>query len=153
MTTRTTEGWLLVLQAVDVAFLLLHDWVPLGRLSNRQAVREVDSVTRLAVSTLISTVPWALGLGLCCVYWHSPRWPHWLESYLVVSYCVLLAGALVAWWIPYLVWSNPERAARYRIRFAGTLRFLPERNGIAPDTLHVAFHGMVLATLVLLVRL
>ena len=39
------------------------------------------------------------------------------------------------------------RAARYRALFGGTHAFLPGRNGIVPNTLHVALHAATLATL------
>jgi hypothetical protein len=71
----------------------------------------------------------------------------WLRIWLVFTYGAAVVGAIMAWWGPYLFWRSPERAARYRVRFAGTLKFLPERHGIAPDALHVAFHACLLATL------
>lgn len=150
MSTKTVEGSLLALQAMQAAFLLLHDWVPLGRLSNLPAVQSVDSRRRLILSTLLSAAPWVLGLAFCCAFWTAPRWPHWVISYLWISDSILLAGALRAWWIPYLLHPEPERAARYKVRFAGTWKFLPERNGIAPDTLHVLFHATIVLALVLL---
>jgi hypothetical protein len=63
---------------------------------------------------------------------------------------VLFLGLLRAWWIPYLVLPDRERAARYQIIFANTHSFLPRRNGMAPNTLHVLFHLSVVATLILL---
>jgi hypothetical protein len=57
---------------------------------------------------------------------------------------------LRAWWVPYLRVADPVRAARYRNRFANTHAFLPERNGIRPDTLHVTFHAVFIAAPVLL---
>ena len=149
---RTAEAGLLALQAVQVVFLLLHDWVPLGRLSNLAAVRASDSRTRLLADTLVSALPFALVFVACCAYGTS-AWPGWLRTWLLASYAILFAGACVAWWIPYLLRPDPRRAQRYRVRFAGTVKFLPERNGISPDLLHVLFHACILATLVLLARL
>jgi hypothetical protein len=77
-------------------------------------------------------------------------YPDWLEMLLWTTYSVFVLGLLRAWWIPYLVKADPERAARYQIIFAGTHRFLPERNGMAPDTLHTAFHVVTVATVVVL---
>ena len=59
----------------------------------------------------------------------------------------MFAGELRAWWIPYLVTNEPVRAERYRKMFANTHSFLPPRNGIVPNTLHVILHA---ATLVML---
>lgn len=69
---------------------------------------------------------------------------------LWLTYGTFLIGILQAWWIPYLLVPNPERAARYRIIFRDTHTFLPERNGLAPDTLHTVFHIVVLLTVLLL---
>jgi hypothetical protein len=64
---------------------------------------------------------------------------------------MLFLGQLNAWWIPYLIHPNPVRAERYRVLFAGTSSFLPERNGITPNTLHVfGLHIETLATIILL---
>ena len=137
---------LICLQGVQVAFLALHDWAPLGRLSNLEAVRASDPAGKLLAVTAVSVLPFAAVLFVCCEYWTAP-WPMWLRTWLVVTYGAAAVGAIVAWWGPYLLWRSPERAERYRTRFAGTLKFLPERHGIAPDVLHVAFHACVLTTL------
>jgi len=55
-----------------------------------------------------------------------------------------------AWWIPYLFRYEPERAVRYQVMFGATHAFLPERNGIRPNTLHVILHLFTLATLLVL---
>ena len=60
---------------------------------------------------------------------------------------------LGSWWLPYLVTPDPVRAARYRTMFGRTHGFLPERNGITPNTLHIVLHVATLATLILLVFL
>ncbi len=137
---------LICLQGVQVAFLALHDWVPLGRLSNLEAVRASDPPGKLLAVTALSVLPFAAVLVVSGYHWTGP-WPMWLRTWLVFTYGAAVVGAIMAWWGPYLFWRSPERAARYRVRFAGTLKFLPERHGIAPDALHVAFHACLLATL------
>jgi hypothetical protein len=72
---------------------------------------------------------------------------------LWISYGLGFYGLLRAWWVPYLLVEDPLRAARYQARFAHTHAFLPTRNGIRPETLHVIFHLMFLATCVLLLIL
>jgi hypothetical protein len=62
-----------------------------------------------------------------------------------------LWGLLRAWWIPYLFRPDPKRAARYQIIFDGTHAFLPRRDGIVPNTLHVLFHFATVAILIALV--
>ena len=151
MTPETKFG-LLALQAVQVAFLLLHDWIPLGRLTNRNAVQAADSRPKLLLVTVLSTLPFAILFALSCRYRDAPTWPMWLLSWLRYTYSAVLIAAFYAWWGPYLLWHSPERAERYRARFAGTLKFLPERHGFSPDTLHVCYHACIVALLILLAR-
>ena len=143
---------LIVLQALQLAFLLLHDWVPLGRLNNLAAVRASDPPAKLLQATLLSALPFALVFGVTCAYGARP-WPMWLQTWLLYTYLAAAAGAIIAWWGPYLFWRSPKREERYRIRFAGTLKLLPERHGISPDALHIGFHLCILATLVLILML
>jgi hypothetical protein len=62
----------------------------------------------------------------------------------------LFCGLLQAWWIPYLFHPEPERAARYEVMFGATHAFLPQRNGIGVNTLHVIFHLATVALLIVL---
>jgi hypothetical protein len=73
--------------------------------------------------------------------------------WLGVSYSLLFVGELKAWWIPYLFLPEPALAARYQVMFRDTHAFLPERNGIRPNTLHVILHVATLTTLLALYAL
>jgi hypothetical protein len=77
-------------------------------------------------------------------------YPAWLFWWLWISYGLLFVGELKAWWIPCLFHPEPERAARYQAMFGTTHAFLPERNSIRPNTLHVILHILTLTTLVVL---
>jgi hypothetical protein len=132
-----------------VLFIAIHDWIPLGRLNNLIAVRAADSTFRLLLVTAVSTLPYAIGLA-GSLYYASSRFPGWLMYLLWISYIAGVYGMLRAWWIPYLLVPDPVRAARYQARFANTHAFLPTRNGIRPDTLHVSFHAVFLLALALL---
>ena len=129
----------LALQAFVVLFLLLHDWVPLGRLNNLGAIQYEDSLGRRVFVTLLPGIPAGLGL-----YWSAlnfgHRYPEDVSIFLSITYGLFLAGMLRAWWVPYLLVPDRLRAERYRVLFRHTHRFLPERNGIAPDTLHCSLH-------------
>lgn len=140
---------LLVLQSFVVLFLALHDWMPLGRLNDVDAVRSVDSRARLVTVTVLSTLPFAVCLAGSAYYLRAP-FPGWLVWTLWVSYVAIALGALRAWWIPYFFIEEPARAARYQIMFGRTYSFLPERHGIRPNALHVALHLAIAAVLVLL---
>jgi predicted outer membrane lipoprotein len=140
---------LVICQLMVVVFVALHDWVPLGRLNNVAGLRAVDTTSRLLWTTLVSTLPFAAVLAATAIF-ASVDYPNWLLWWLWGTYLACAYGILQAWWIPYLGSPDPERAERYRIRFAGTHGFLPARNGIRPDTLHVAFHVLVATILILL---
>jgi hypothetical protein len=148
MHPATTEI-LLALQCFHVIFLALHDWIPLGTLNDVKAVRATYPVPKLIAGALISLIPFAIALAASVIYL-GRVYPAWLFWWLWISYGFLFYGELTAWWFPYLFRNEPERAARYQVMFGATLSFLPERNGISPNTLHVILHLFTLATLVVL---
>jgi len=150
--TLHIEIVLTVLQAFQVLFLWLHDWVPLGRLNDVKAVRSQDSAFRLAVVTLIQSVPFTIGLLFSLAYF-CRLYPRWLDLWLWISYSAIFLGQIRAWWIPYLFRPEPERAARYQIMFGNTHRFLPTRNGLVPNTAHIMLHLATAATLLTLIAL
>ena len=149
MHTATTalEVAFLALQAFIVLFLALHDWIPLGRLNNSAAKRHEDSSLHLLLTTSVAAVPAAIGLFYCARYFEEP-YPHWLGMYLWIMYGLFIVGMLRSWWIPYLFIPDKQRAERYQKIFNKTHAFLPVRNGIVPDTLHVVLHLAVAVTLV-----
>jgi len=150
--SNALEITFLGLQVFNVAFLLLHDWIPLGRLNNLSAIRSQDKLSRSVFVTLLPLVPAVICLFYSARYFGQP-YPDWIAMWLWITYGLFFLGLLRAWWVPYLVLRDLERAARYRIIFANTHSFLPQHNGMAPDTLHTLFHIAIAATLlVLLVR-
>jgi hypothetical protein len=140
---------LLALQAFHVLFLSLHDWIPLGSLNNLTAVRAANSIGKLLLATAISTSFFLFGFVVSLLHRSGP-FPHWLLWYLLISYLFLFYGELQAWWIPYFGKPQPERAARYELMFANTHAFLPARNGIPLNTLHILLHAVTLATLIVI---
>lgn len=140
---------LLSLQCFQVLFLAFHDWIPLGRLNDVKAVRAAHRHHKLVWGTLISLTPFAIGLVASASH---PRgdYPPWVFWWLWMSYGLLFVGELTAWWVPYLWRREPERAARYQAMFGATHAFLPEHNGIRPNTLHLILHVATFTTLVVL---
>jgi hypothetical protein len=142
------DGIFVALQSLVALFLLLHDWVPLGKLNNLKAIRSQDSFRKQMLVTLLPAIP-----VLVCLFGSvrafGRMYPGWLPITFWITYGTLLAGMLQAWWIPYLLIPDPVRAARYQVIFAGTHAFLPRRNGIVPDTLHTIFHFVFLGTFLL----
>jgi hypothetical protein len=140
---------LVALQALQVAILWLHDWIPLGALNDVRAVRQADSLGRLVRVTLVQSLPYTVGLAFSIARAGGP-YPGWLWGWLWVSYGLLFAGEIRAWWWPYLVGFEPARAARYRAMFGATHTFLPRRDGVAPNTLHCVLHAATACTLAVL---
>ena len=136
MARSMAEPLLLALQAFVVAFLWLHDWVPLGRLNDVAAVRSQDTLARLVGVTIVQSMPWSIGLFFSAIHFGHPS-PHWLQMWLWGSYILLVLGVIRAWWVPYLLGADARRITRYRTMFGNTHSFLPERNGIIPNTAHI----------------
>jgi hypothetical protein len=149
MPKLAVQDMVFTLQSFHVLFLLLHDWVPLGRLNDIGAVRRANSRRALVLGTLISSLPFAFG-WLASARYLSVPYPHWLRIYLLAAYAFLFAGEIEAWWSPYLFGWPAGKSERYRIMFGNTHAFLPERHGITPNTLHAMLHTVTVATLFLL---
>jgi hypothetical protein len=146
---NSVEITLIALEAFQVAFLWIHDWVPLGRLNDVGAVRRADSLQRLVIVTIVQSVPFTVGLIFSAKHLGN-AYPHWLIMWLWISYSLLFIGELRAWWVPYLLKADPERALRYQQMFGDTHSFLPARNGIVPNTTHILLHLATAATLLIL---
>jgi hypothetical protein len=147
--SHAPEVLLIALQAFQVLFLWIHDWVPLGPLNDVAAVRSQDTTGRLIRVTLMQSVPYTIGLIFSGLSFGRP-YPYWLELWLWISYVSLFLGQLRAWWLPYLVRPEPRRAARYQIMFGRTHSFLPLRNGLVPNTAHILLHVATAAAAALL---
>ncbi len=146
---RSVEVAVLALQSFHVAFLLLHDWVPLGRLNDVRALRTVYSLRKILLGTVISSAPFVTLLVFSLLDRAMPRYLFSLRIWLWIGYGWLFVGELQAWWIPYLRGTEAARGGRYKIMFGETAGFLPERHGISPNTLHVVLHICTLSLLVL----
>ena len=139
---------ILALQIFHVAFLALHDWVPLGRLNDVRAVREKNPGGMLLRATIFSTALFVPPLVVGLMHVHGP-WPGWVWTWLWVGYGLLFLGEIHAWWWPYFTGTSEERVERYRAMFGSSHAFLPERRGIRINTLHFVLHVLTLATFVL----
>jgi len=138
------------LQVFHVAFLALHDWIPLGRLNDVHAYKSEISPGKMVLGTLITTALFAAAPLASCWIYTGRTYPPWLWIWLWCSYGILFAGEIQSWWLPYFRGAKPELQARYRKMFGRTHAFLPERNGIVPNTLHIILHTATVATLVVL---
>jgi hypothetical protein len=138
---------LLALEVLVVLFVALHNWVPLGSLNDVKGVRREFPTGKLVLTTLLNFTPFAIGLAASAFYF-GRQYPGWVYWWLWITYGLACFGSLKAWWIPYLFRPDPQLAARYRPMYAATHSFFPERNGIRPNTLHVIFDVLTIATLI-----
>ncbi len=139
-------GAAIALQAYVVLFVAAHDWAPLGRFNDVKAVRATEPIGRLIAVTVLSTLPFAFGLAESVI--HRSGFPGWLIDFLWIAYGVAAYGLLRTWWAPYLLFREPARAARYQAMHGRTHAFLPLRNGMRPNTLHVTVHLAIIAMLI-----
>jgi hypothetical protein len=144
-----TKAVLLGLQCFVVLFVGLHNWIPLGTLNDLKGVRAEFPGRKLLTVTLINFTPAAFGLAASAIYF-GRAYPGWLFWFLWIFYGLACYGSLKEWWIPYLFRPTPERIARYQAMYSTTHAFLPERNGIRPNTLHVIFDVATIAVLITL---
>jgi hypothetical protein len=144
-----TQAALLALQCFVVLFAGLHNWIPLGTLNDVKGARAAFPGSKLLTTTLTNVIPFSIGLVASAIHF-GRAFPDWLFWWLWISYGLACYGSLKAWWIPYLLRPDPELAARYRVMYPATHSFLPERNGIRPNTLHVIFDVVTVALLIVL---
>ncbi|GAA0349799.1 hypothetical protein [Bacillus horti] len=147
--TRTSEKVLLVGLGFILLFMLFHDWVPLGPFNDVQAVSGDRTIGDLILVTAIGTVQILLFIGLV-LYFRGREYPIWIKLWLIIHQSSIFAGALFAWWIPYLFgFGAAERVQRYEAMFGDTHAFLPIMNGIVPNTIHTLFHLTLLMCIIL----
>ena len=87
------QSALVVLQAFQLAFLLVHDWIPLGPLNDVHAVRRENAVRLLVIGTAVSSAPVALALWLSIHYFGHP-YPAWVKVWLWLTYGLPFSGSL-----------------------------------------------------------
>lgn len=137
------RGLLLGLYAI-LLLMLVQDWVPLGSLNDIDSVFQVHSFTDILTSTLINAGQFVLLIFIVRLF-IGRRYPGWARLWLIIHQGFILAGVLMAWWIPYLFGIGAEEKTEpYGITFGNTHAFLPEMNGITPNTLHTGFHAVLL---------
>jgi hypothetical protein len=138
----------IVLQIYVVLFVALHDYAPLAPFNDVKAIQASEPKGKLFITTVLSTAPFAFGLVES--FLHAGGFPRWLMIFLWVAYAVAGYGLVRTWWAPYLVFEEPARAARYHAMHGATHAFLPLKNGLRPNTLHVTVHTAIICMLLIL---
>ncbi len=146
---RRSEKLLVLGLSIILIFMIIQDWVPLGSLNDVQAIHQAKSSSELITTTLIGVVQFLLLLGLVLIF-IGKRYPIWARLWLVIHQLSIFIGVLFSWYLPYFLgYKAEEKVEEYREMFADTHSFLPEMNGIVPNTFHVVFHLTLLFSIVL----
>jgi hypothetical protein len=136
---RTIEKGFVAGQILILLFMMLHDWIPLGPFNDLAGIRSQNTVPELLLTTAINTGSVLVVLTLT-LWFIGKRYPVWARIWLVAHLGGILWGAVTAWWIPYFFGADKDLIDRYQVMFGNTHSFLPEMNGIVPNTIHVLFH-------------
>jgi len=143
---KISEYVLLVSQSFILLFLLFHDWIPLGSLTNLEGVRAENTTGELIKMTFLNSILVIIALIIYLIFM-GKRYPLMAKIYFILSYSILLIGAIFAWWIPYFFGASQEKVDRFNVMFQNTHAFLPVLNGIVPNTIHVIFHSLLVITI------
>ncbi|WP_208591683.1 hypothetical protein [Gracilibacillus suaedae] len=146
---RTAEKLLVLGLSLILIFMIVQDLVPLGPLNDVDAISVDRSFNEILTVTLIGAVQILILLSIVLIF-IGKRYPIWIRLWLIIHQSFIFVGALLDWWIPYFFgYGAEERVDRYQQMFGDTHSFLPEINGIVPNTLHVIFHSLLLLCMLL----
>ncbi|MGE3557312.1 MAG: hypothetical protein AB7M93_30845 [Candidatus Obscuribacterales bacterium] len=135
-----------VIQAVLILFMALHDWVRAAPLNDIDALAKEDSVMKRLIGSAINT-GWVLVPFIVTLVYFPGPYPEWATGLFLAFYVGLTAGTILSWWIPYFFGSSPEHKRAFR-KFAKTHHCLPPiKDHVVPNTLHILLHLQVWACL------
>jgi hypothetical protein len=136
---------LIVLTAVYLAVVLLHDGVPLGRLNDLERQRELQPLRSRVLVELGNVLPIVAVLVLAILF-PVGRLPLGAAIYIGAYIVVFAVLVWLSWYGPYLLGSTREREAAARHEYGRTVQILPARGAhIRPNLLHVLLHLLFLA--------
>ena len=142
-----------ILIAVQILVVATHDLVEIPGLAHTSQMRAVLGRRRLWLATAVNSIFPGIALGFAVYFWNRPR-PLFVNRYWLIYCGVTVASAIGMWYLPYFRGANEKMKDEYRRFYAGTRQVLPARgDNPRPNLLHVVFHVLFLATLVLAVLL
>lgn len=139
---------LIVLQFIVVVG---HDLIDVPGWTHGSQVQEVVGRGRVYLATVINGVFPGLAAASAVAYWGRLQ-PGFVTNYWVLYCATTVVLAIGMWYIPYLWGTNEEKKREYSRMYAGTRQVLPARaDNPRPNLLHVCFHILFVANLVLAV--
>ena len=138
-----------VLITLQFLIILLHDLVTVPGWSHPEQLQAVIGRRKVWLATLANSVFPGLAVAFAIYFWNRPR-PVFVSRYWMI-YCAVTVGAAVAmWYVPYFLGATEKMKSEYQRFYAGTRQILPARGDHPrPNLLHVIFHVVFAATLLL----
>jgi hypothetical protein len=141
---------LIVVQFIVVTF---HDLVDVSGWTHGSQVQAVMGRGKVWLATLANSVFPGIAVGLA-IYSLVRTKPAMATNYWVIYCAVTVLSAIVMWYVPYFSGGSEKQRQEYREMYAGTKQVLPGRgDNPRPNLLHVCFHVLFVATLLLALML
>jgi hypothetical protein len=137
--------------SVQFLIILLHDLVEVPGWSHSSQMRAVLGKRKLWTATLINSIFPGIAAALAFCFWDRPK-PFFVSRYWMI-YCAGTAlSVIVMWYLPYFFGASAKKKDDYRRFYAGTRQIPPARgDNPRPNLLHVLFHIVFAATLIMAV--
>jgi len=133
--------------------ILLHDLVEIPGWSHTSQIQAVLGKRKLLAATLINSTLPGVAAAFAWYYWHRPR-PAYVNQYWLIYCAVTVLSAIAMWYWPYFRGASEKTKDEYRRFYAGTHQILPARgDNPRPNVLHLLFHVLFVATLLLAVSI
>jgi hypothetical protein len=127
----------------------LHDWIEIPGWTHGRQMMAVLGPTKMAIGTAINCLFPGLAVAYAIYFWNSPK-PNYAVYYWVIYCAMTVLGAITAWWIPYFRGTDEKTTQMYLKMYAGTKQILPPHgDNPRPNLLHLYFHVLFLANLIL----
>jgi hypothetical protein len=138
-----------VLITLQFLAIVLHDWVDIPGWAHGSQVQTVIGRRNMLLATVINALFPGLAAAFAIYYWNRPA-PVGVENYWVLYCGITLLSAIGMWYIPYFFGASEKTRDMYTRMYAGTRQVLPPRgDNPRPNLLHLYFHALFVATLVL----
>ena len=118
---------------------------------NVEDLKKAESDTRRYTDVAINALCGLIPLGL--LLWYSPNIPVWALNTIRSFYGLLLLGAFLSWWVPY-IFGSPAAHRQAFEKFKNTHHFLHARGeNVVPNTFHVFMHVIMLICFLLSLKI
>lgn len=138
-----------VLICAQFLIILLHDLVEIPGWSHTSQMQAVLGRGKLYAATAANAVLPGIAVVFAVMFWHRAA-PHYVTRYWLIYCMVTVLSAVGMWYVPYFRGATQEKKDEYLRFYAGTRQVLPARgDNPRPNLLHMLFHGLFAATLML----